>query len=48
MDLATIQLRINSKTYKSRQAFVNDLELVVKNCLSYNGEDSCKLIFKYN
>ena len=42
MDLSTIQLRINTKAYKSRQAFVTDLELVVKNCLSYNGEDSCK------
>jgi hypothetical protein len=42
MDLSTIQLKINSKTYKSRQAFVDDLELIVNNCLSYNGEDSCK------
>ena len=42
MDLSTIQLRINSKAYKSRQAFVQDLELIVENCITYNGEDSCK------
>ena len=42
MDLSTVQLRINSKVYKSRQAFVQDLELIVENCLTYNGEDSCE------
>ena len=42
MNLSTIQLKINSKAYKSRQEFVNDLELIVKNCIAYNGEESCK------
>jgi hypothetical protein len=45
MDLSTIQLRINSKTYKSRQAFVRDMDLIVKNCFAYNGEESCKCHF---
>ena len=42
MDLATIQTKLNNKDYKSRQAFCDDLELIVKNCLTYNGEDTCK------
>ena len=47
MDLATIQLRVNNKMYKSRQEFVQDLELIVNNCLTYNGDDSCKLTFAF-
>ena len=42
MDLSTIQHRINNKTYKTRQTFIDDLELIVNNCLTYNGDDSCK------
>ncbi len=42
MNLSTIQLKINSKTYKKRTEFVNDLGLIVNNCLTYNGDDSCK------
>jgi len=44
MELTTIQFKINSKTYKSRQAFIDDMELIVKNCLTYNGEDTCKFL----
>lgn len=42
MDLSTVQLKINSKAYKSRQAYVDDLELIANNCISYNGDDTCK------
>jgi hypothetical protein len=42
MNLSTIQLKINSKTYKKRAEFVNDLDLIVSNCSTYNGDDSCK------
>lgn len=45
MDLSTIQFKINNKTYKSRQAFCEDLELIVRNCLTYNGDDTCKWQF---
>ena len=44
MDLSTVQYKINSKAYKSRQEFCDDLEMVVSNCLQYNGEDTCKYI----
>lgn len=42
MDLSTIQLKINNKIYKSRREFISDLELIVQNCLTYNGDDTCK------
>lgn len=42
MDLSTIQLKINNKIYKSRREFIDDLELIVQNCLTYNGDDTCK------
>jgi hypothetical protein len=44
MDLSTVQLKINNKTYKSRLAFCQDLQLIVDNCLTYNGDDTCKLL----
>ncbi|CAF0825160.1 unnamed protein product [Brachionus calyciflorus] len=40
MDLSTVQLKINNKVYKSRKEFVADLELIVKNCMTYNGDDT--------
>jgi hypothetical protein len=45
MDLSTVQLKINSKTYKSRLDFCTDLELIVNNCFQYNGQDTCKFNF---
>ena len=45
MDLSTVQVKVNNKTYKSRQEFLDDLELIVKNCLQYNGDDTCELKF---
>ena len=42
IDLSTIQERVNNKAYKSRQSFLDDLELIVINCLTYNGQDTCK------
>ena len=42
MTLSTIQLRINSKAYKTRGDFVADLQQIVHNCLTYNGDDTCK------
>ncbi len=41
MDLSTVQFKINSKTYKSRQMFYDDLELIVNNCIQYNGQETC-------
>lgn len=43
MDLSTVQLKVNKKAYKTRQEFCQDLELIVQNCLTYNGDDTCKL-----
>ena len=50
MDLNTIQLRINKKVYKSRAEFQDDLELIVSNCLKYNGDESFygKLALKFD
>lgn len=45
MDLSTIQQKLNNKSYKSRQTFCDDLELIVKNCLTYNGDDTCESQF---
>ncbi len=47
MDLSTVQLKINSKTYKSRLDFCTDLELIVNNCIQYNGQDTCKFILYF-
>ena len=44
MDLSTVQLKVNNKAYKSRQAFCQDLQQIVHNCLTYNGEDTCNII----
>jgi hypothetical protein len=42
MDLSQIQTKISKKVYKSKQEFSDDLELIAQNCLTYNGDDSCK------
>lgn len=49
MDLSTVQLKINNKVYKSRIEFVSDLDLLVQNCLTYNGDDTFygKLAIKF-
>jgi transcription initiation factor TFIID subunit 1 len=40
IDLETIKAKINAKSYKSRDEFVGDFELLYNNCLAYNGLNS--------
>lgn len=44
MDLSTVQNKVSNRTYKTRQEFLDDFELIVNNCLQYNGDDTCKFI----
>ena len=45
MDLTQLQSKVSNKAYKSRDSFVTDMDLIVRNCLTYNGEDTCKSNF---
>lgn len=40
MDLGTMTKKLKSISYKSKQEFVNDLNLIWSNCLKYNAEPS--------
>lgn len=40
MDLSTIERKINLNAYEDPQAVVNDFNLMVENCLKFNGESS--------
>ena len=40
MDLSTIQGKLSSQKYKYAQEFVEDYELMVRNCYLFNGRDS--------
>ena len=45
VDLSLVQAKVNDLGYKSRQAFMDDLEQIVADCFTYNGEDTCKCLF---
>jgi hypothetical protein len=38
MDLGTVKKKIESRKYNSKEAFVNDLNLIWANCLKYNAD----------
>ena len=40
IDLETISLNVKEHKYHNRQMFLNDIELMYKNCVQYNGEES--------
>nr|XP_018902266.1 PREDICTED: transcription initiation factor TFIID subunit 1-like [Bemisia tabaci] len=40
IDLETISKKVNAHKYHSRQEFLHDIELILENCILYNGKDS--------
>lgn len=43
MDLMTIEEKLESKEYGSKQEFLDDFQLIFDNCRVYNGADSGQL-----
>ncbi|PAA82498.1 hypothetical protein BOX15_Mlig009081g3 [Macrostomum lignano] len=40
MDLATLQDKVNAKTYRNRDEFLSDVQLILDNCIAYNRDSS--------
>lgn len=40
MDLSTIERKINASAYETPEQFIDDFNLMVGNCIRFNGEDS--------
>lgn len=40
MDFGTIKENLRKHEYKSMQQFIDDVQVVFSNCLTYNGENS--------
>lgn len=40
MDLSTIGAKLDNGVYKSRVEFVNDVKLIISNCMLYNRAES--------
>lgn len=39
MDLATIQKKLDSKSYKDEDDFASDVRIMIQNCFAFNGKD---------
>lgn len=42
MALCRMEKKLNERVYKKRQEFVDDFDLIVTNCVEFNGKDSGK------
>lgn len=40
MDLGTIAKKVSSHKYHNRKEFLSDVELILENCIAYNGKES--------
>ena len=40
MDLGTIAKKVSSHKYHNRREFLSDVELILENCILYNGKES--------
>lgn len=40
MDLQTMEMKIKNSEYNSLEAFENDFNLMISNCLAYNSKDT--------
>ncbi|XP_050963611.1 bromodomain-containing protein 1 isoform X2 [Labeo rohita] len=41
MDFSTMRKRINAQGYKNLDEFEADFNLIIENCMNYNGKDTC-------